>query len=144
MDSYRLEKQAVLAIQLPDEDAEIDPVPTDGGGYKPEPEMDLLSHILREFNDRFGNIEWKDKDKIDKIITEELPAKVSEDSAYRNAIKNSDKQNARIEHDRALAKAMNELLADQTELFKLFSDNASFHRWLSDQIFEATYGRDAA
>ena len=106
--------------------------------------MDLLSHILREFNDRFGNIEWKDKDKIDKIITEELPAKVSEDSAYRNAIKNSDKQNARIEHDRALAKAMTELLADQTELFKLFSDNASFHRWLSDKIFEATYGRNAA
>ena len=51
MDSYRVEKQAVQDIQLPDEDAEIEPVPTDGGGQKPEPEMDRLSNIIREFND---------------------------------------------------------------------------------------------
>ena len=144
MDSYRVEKQAVRDIQLPDEDAEIGPVPTDGGGHKPEPEMDRLSNILKEFNDRFGNIEWKDLDKIERIIAHELPAKVAEDSAYRNAIANSDKQNARIEHDRALERAMTELLADHTELFKQFSDNDSFRRWLSETVFAATYDRDAA
>ena len=144
MDSYRVEKQAVRDIQLPDEDAEIGPVPTDGGGHKPEPEMDRLSNILKEFNDHFGNIDWKDQDKIEKIIAEELPAKVIGDSAYRNAIINSDRQNARIEHDRALDNAMTELLADHTELFKQFSDNDSFRRWLSDTIFAATYDRDAA
>ena len=40
MDSYRVEKQAVQDIQLPDQDAEIDPVPTSGGGQQPEAEMD--------------------------------------------------------------------------------------------------------
>ena len=59
MDSYRAEKQAVQAIQLSDEDAEIGPVPTDSVGQKPEPEMDQLSNIIREFNDRFGNIDWE-------------------------------------------------------------------------------------
>ena len=43
MDSYRAEKKATMAIALPDEDAEIEPVPTSGGGRKPEPEMDRLS-----------------------------------------------------------------------------------------------------
>jgi len=33
----------------------------------------------------------------------------------------------------------NELLADQTELFKQFSDNESFRRWLLDTVFAATY-----
>ena len=94
MDSYRVEKQAVRDIQLPDEDAEIGPVPTDGGGHKPEAELDRLSNILKEFNDRFGNIEWQDQDKIEMIIAEELPAKVAEDTAYQNAMANSDKQNA--------------------------------------------------
>ena len=144
MDSYRVEKQAVQAIQLPDEDAEIDPVPAAGGGYKPEPEMDRLSNIIREFNDRFGNIEWKDRDKIEKVIAEELPAKVAADTAYQNAIANSDKQNARIEHDSALARAMNDLLADHTELFKQFSDNDSFRTWLSTMIFAETYARATA
>ena len=139
MDSYRVEKQAVQDIQLPDEDAEIGPVPTDGGGQKPEPEMDRLSNIIKDFNDRFGNIEWKDQDKIEKVIAEELPAKVAGDRAYQNAIVNSDRQNARIEHDKALERAMTELLADHTELFKQFSDNESFRRWLSEMVFAATY-----
>ena len=65
MDSYRVEKQAAQKVQLADEDAEIEPAPTDGGGQKPEPELDRLSNIIRDFNDRFGNIEWKDQDKIE-------------------------------------------------------------------------------
>ena len=139
MDSYRVEKQAVRDIQLPDEDAEIEPVSTGGGGQKPEPEMERLSKIIREFNDRSGNIEWKDQDKIEKVIAEELPARVAGDRAYQNAMANSDQQNARIEHDKALERAMTEILADHTELFKQFSDNESFRRWLSEMVFATTY-----
>ena len=54
MDSYRVEKQAAMKIQLPDADAEIEPVPTTGGGRKPEPELDRLSNIIKTFNDQFG------------------------------------------------------------------------------------------
>ena len=144
MDSYRAEKQAVQDIQLPDEDAEIDPVPTSGGGQKAEAEMDRLSNIIRDFNDRFGNIEWKDADKIERVIAVELPTKVAGDVAYQNAMSNSDRQNARVEHDRALERAMTDLLADHTELFKQFSDNESFRRWLSEMVFAATYAGAAA
>jgi hypothetical protein len=42
MDSYRVEKKALMKIALADADAEIAPVPTDGGGRKPEPELDRL------------------------------------------------------------------------------------------------------
>ena len=143
MDSYRVEKQAVRDIQLPDEDAEIDATPTDGGGSRPEAELDLLSNIIRDFNDRWGNIEWKDSDKIERVLAEDLPAKVAADKAYQNAVANSDKQNARIEHDKALERAVTELLADHAELFKQFSDNPSFRTWLSEMIFSATYDRAA-
>lgn len=139
MDSYRVEAQAAMAIVLPDADAKIGPVPAAGGGRKPEPELDLLSNILKTFNEMFGNIDWKDRDKIGKVIAEELPAKVSSDRAYQNAMKNSDKQNARIEHDKALERAVIELLSDHTELFKQFSDNPSFRKWLAETIFAATY-----
>ena len=102
MDSYRVEKQAAMKIALADEDAEIEPVPTSGGGGKPEPELDRLSNILKTFNDQFGNIAWTDADRVQRLITEEIPAKVAADRAYQNAKKNNDKQNARIEHDKAL------------------------------------------
>ena len=144
MDSYRVEAQATMSIALPDADAEIGPIPTSGGGRKPEPELDLLSNILKTFNEMFGNIDWKDADKIGKVIAEELPTKVAADKAYQNAMENSDKQNARIEHDKALERAVIELLSDHTELFKQFSDNPSFKKWLSETIFAATYADKAA
>jgi type I restriction enzyme R subunit len=143
MDSYRVEKKAAMKIQLPDEDAEIEPVPTSAGGRKPEPELDRLSNIIKTFNDQFGNISWTDTDRVHKLITEEIPAKVSADTAYQNARQHSDKQNARIEHDKALTRVMTAVLKDDTELFKQFSDNPSFRKWLTETVFGLTYERSA-
>ncbi|PIT04262.1 DEAD/DEAH box helicase [Bradyrhizobium nitroreducens] len=141
MDSYRVEKQAAQRVQLSDEDAEIDPVPTDGGGHRAEPELDRLSNIIRSFNDLFGNITWADTDRIRRLIATVIPEKVAANPAYQNAQKNSDKQNARIEHDKALASVIIGLMKDDTELFKQFSDNPEFKRWLTDTVFSATYDR---
>ncbi|MCA9469396.1 MAG: type I restriction endonuclease subunit R, partial [Nitrospira sp.] len=144
MDSYRVEKQAAMQIQLPDADAEIEPVPTAGGGRKPEPELDRLSNIIKTFNDQFGNIRWSDADRVHKLITEDIPNRVAADTAYQNAKKHSDKQNARIEHDKALARVMTAVLKDDTELFKQFMDNESFKRWMTDTIFGLTYDQKVA
>jgi type I restriction enzyme, R subunit len=139
MDSYRVEKRAAVEIQLPDEDGTIAPVPTSGGGHKPEPELDRLSNILKAFNDQFGGIEWGDRDRIAKKITEEIPSRVAADPAYQNAMRNSDKQNARIEHDKALARVVTSMLKDDTDLFKHFMDNESFRRFVTDTVFGLTY-----
>lgn len=64
MDSYRAEKKAAMAIQLPDHDVEIGLV--DGGGHKPEPELGL-SNILKGFNEQFGTIfhRWRQNHPAD-------------------------------------------------------------------------------
>jgi len=139
MDSYRVEKQAVIKIQLADADGVVEPVPAAGGGFKPEPELERLSNILKTFNDQFGNIPWTHADRVHRLITQDIPQKVSADTAYQNAKQNSDKQNARIEHDKALARVMTAVLKDDTELFKQFSDNESFRKWLTDTVFALTY-----
>ena len=139
MDSYRVEKKAAMQVNLTDEDAEIEPVPTTGGGHRPDPELDRLSNILKTFNDQFGHIPWEDTDRVQRLISEEIPAKVAKDTAYRNAREHSDRQNARIEHDEALRRVMTSVLNDDMQLFKQFSDNESFRRWLTDRIFSLTY-----
>ncbi|MBI4537385.1 MAG: type I restriction endonuclease subunit R [candidate division NC10 bacterium] len=144
MDSYRVEKKAARKIQLPDEDAEIEPVPAIGGGHKPEPEFDRLSNSIKAFNDQFGNIPWTDADRVHRLITQDIPTKVAADTAYQNAKKHSDKQNARIEHDKALGRVMTGFLKDDTELFRQFSDNESFRRWLTDTVFGLTYEKPGA
>ena len=139
MDSYRAEKQAIQKIMLPDEDAEVEPVPAIGGGHLPEPELDRLSNILRAFNDLFGDIYWDDADRVRQLITETIPSRVAEDTAFKNAQQNSDRENARIEHDKALLRVMTSVMKDDTELFKQFMDNQSFKRWLTDTVFGLAY-----
>ena len=139
LDSYRVEKQAMQRIMLPDEDAEIDPVPGAGGGHRGEPELDRLSNILRTFNEHFGDIRWEDADRVRQLIIETIPERVREDTAFRNAQRNSDRQNARIEHDKALVRVMTAVMRDDTELFKQFMDNDSFKRWMTDTVFSLAY-----
>jgi type I restriction enzyme R subunit len=143
MESYRVEKRESMKIALADEEGELAPVPAAGGGHGPDPELERLSTILQSFNDLFGDIVWTDSDRVHRLIVEDIPRKVAEDEAYQNAKKNNDPANARVEHDRALARVMLALVSDDTELFKQFSDNESFKRWLSDAVFRTTFEQPA-
>ncbi|RJR21962.1 MAG: type I restriction endonuclease subunit R [Desulfobacteraceae bacterium] len=139
LDSYRAEIKQTMSILLEEQsEYSVDPVPTSGGGGVSEPEMDLLSSILESFHDMWGNINWNNEDQVKRHIAG-IPAAVSKDVAYQNAMKNSDKQNARIESERALKKAVMNMMADNMELFKQFNDNPSFKKWLSDMVFNLTY-----
>ena len=144
LDSYRVEKQEMQKILLPDEDAEVDPVPTSGGGHLPEAELDRLSNIIRAFNDLFGDIAWEDADRVQQLLTETIPARVAADTAFRNAQRNSDRENARIEHDKALLRVMTSVMKDDTELFKQYMDNPGFKRWVADTVFEIASEQAAA
>lgn len=138
LSSYRNEAQEAIAIKLKDADAEIAPVPAGKVGHIVEPEMDLLSKIIMDFNDMFGNINWNDADNVQRQILA-IPEMVSKDKKYQNAMKNSDAQEARTESERALQAMIFSIMADNMELFKQFQDNPSFKKWLSDMVFSLTY-----
>jgi type I restriction enzyme R subunit len=141
LDSYRAEAKAMLSIQLEDADAELAPMPVGSGKGKPEPELDLLTNILLSFNELFGNIDWKDADNVRRQIAA-IPAMVAKDEKYRNAMRNSDKQNARLESDSVLQQVIFSIMSDNMELFRQFTDNPSFKKWLADMVFDATYNKD--
>jgi len=136
MDSYRVEKKAIMQIVLADQDGEIAPIPTDGSGYIPEPDLDRLSNILKTFNEQFGT-NFTDTDRISKRIREDIAPQVAADANYQNALANTP-HNARIAHDQALAKAMQQLLKDDTQVYKLFVENPSFKQSLGDLIYALT------
>lgn len=141
LDSYRNEAREVVAIKLEDEDAEIAPVPAGKVGHIVEPELDPLSKIIMDFNDMFGNIQWNDADNVQRQILQ-IPAMVSRDEKYQNAMKNSDEQEARTESERALQKVIFSIMADNMELFKQFQDNPSFKKWLTNMVFNLTYNKE--
>ncbi len=137
----RAKKQETISLIFPNEDAAVGPVPTGTAKGKQDPEKDRLSVILSDFNDMFGNIDWNDADNVRRQILE-IPGMVSRDEQYQNAMHNSDKQEARTESDRVLQRIIFSIMADNMELFKQYTDNQDFRKWLSDLVFNVTYNKD--
>ncbi|MBK8118223.1 MAG: type I restriction endonuclease subunit R [Sulfuritalea sp.] len=136
MDSYRVEKKAVMKIALADADAQIEPVPTDVGGLKGEPELDRLSNILKTFNDNFGTL-FTDTDRVVKRIREDIAPTVAADATYKNAKENTP-HTARMAHDQALGKVMQLFLKEDTQFYKQFVENESLRRSVGDMVYALT------
>ncbi len=62
---------------------------------------------------------------------------VLQDTAYQNACRNSDRENARIEGDAAVKRAVGSL--EDMELYRLYYDDPESKTRLHDAVFDATY-----
>jgi type I restriction enzyme R subunit len=140
MDSYRPAKQSTEKISLVAEPGYVNPIPVGVSVGLPEPEYDTLEHILSNFNHRFGDIDWTNKDKVNEIITQQISADIPADSKVIDDIINSpDKQNAKTASDKKVEKLMQEYLFTQTEIFKKFSADKDFERRYKKFIFDSLW-----
>ena len=137
MDSYRPTKQETKNITLEVAEGYVTPIPVGVGGGKLEPEIDTLENILNAFNQRFGDIDWTNKDKVNEILMQQIPADMKADSKIMDAINTSpDKQNAKISSDKKLEALMQQYLFTQTEIFKRFTSDNDFNRQYKEFIFD--------
>lgn len=140
MDSYRPAKQGLEKISLVEDPGYVTPIPVGVGGGKSEPELDTLENILNAFNQRFGDIDWTDKDKVNEILTQQIPADMKKDLRTMDAITTSpDKQNAKISSDKKVEELMQQYLFTQTEIFKKFSTDQDFQRRYKEFIFDTLW-----
>ena len=137
MDTYRSEKQAMVRINLEDEDAFIEPIQVERAGGIQEPFMEFLSAIVNEFNKLYGPA-FSEPDYIAEAI-KEMPKKVNDDTTYANAKMNAGRQNAEIENDASVRRLVTSMLRSHTELYKVYTGNEDFRQWLNKQVFESTF-----
>ncbi len=136
MESYRSTIVGVENIELLAEPGEVAPIPVDVKGGSTEPELDTLENILSVFNQRFGDIEWSDKDKANQILTKQLPDEMKASKDVMEAIKYSDKQNAKIASDNKLEELIKQYLFSQTEIYTKFMNDKDFQRNYKEFIFD--------
>lgn len=140
MDSYRPSLQDTEKIQLAAEPGVVAPIPVTVGGGKKDSEFDTLENIINVFNIRFGDIEWTDKDKVNEILTKQIPEAMKADQRIMDAITTSpDKQNAKISSDSKVEELMQQYLFSQTEIFKKFTTDKDFQRRYKEFIFDTVW-----
>lgn len=135
-DKYRLVKQEEQSIVLANETAEVKPIPVGKGGGKPNPEFDTLSNIIQEFNEKFGNINWKNEDEVKNQI-EELPTRIIKSVDFENAVKNGDKQVAQIAFNDDIVNIVAGMLEEKTEFVQTYFANPDFQNFINAKVFQA-------
>lgn len=138
-ESYRVQFNQKSDIAL-ESDGELKPSQADGTSKMPEAELEELAEIIKEFNQLYGGVEWREDDKLIKglrYITDQV-------SANQHLIKtaqNSDKQNTRIEFEVELSKSMQSILDTHFFLFQQFNDNPNFKEYITQMIFDKWYSK---
>jgi type I restriction enzyme, R subunit len=138
VDSYRVEQEATVHIML-EGDEEIDPVPTTVRSGRYVPELDLLSRIIADFNNRFGNTSWGGDDKITRDIFEDLAQEVANSEEYQHAKANSDRQNAKIAFEKMLVQAMQKYIFTRTDFYRDFTNEPEVKSFLVNELFRYDY-----
>jgi type I restriction enzyme R subunit len=136
MDSYRLTRETTMNIAMEPDPMELDPAPADASGRTSEPELDELSNIVKQFNDRFGIDNWAQDDKVKDYLFKQLPEEMHADEATTTAIKNSDRQNAKITSDKKVEELMQDVIFQFTDLYKKYTDDPDFKRQYQEFVFE--------
>ena len=140
---FRSVKEEERNIKLENENSEITPLPVGSGAGKPEPEMDTLSSIVQNFNDLYGNIEWKNRDEVQRQI-EELPLRIADSTDFVNAVRNGDKQVAQITFNDGIISIVAAMLEEKTEFVQTYFSNSDFQNFINTKVFEAAVNRLSA
>lgn len=135
-DKYRIVKEEERAIELENKNTEVAPIPVGTSSGKPHPEMDTLSSIVKDFNDTYGNIEWKNRDEVLRQI-EELPARIANSVDFVNAVQNGDKQVAQITFNDDIINIVAGMLEEKTEFVQTYFANPDFQNFVNARVFQA-------
>lgn len=137
LESYRAEQAETRSIRLAGGE-ELTATPAVVRSGQREPQLDVLSAIVRQFN-AFYQTNWNDSDRIEHFLFTDLPHKISLDQEYQNAKRHSDRQNARITHEKKIVSEFQKIMLDHTELYRRFTDDPAFRQWLCDTLFKMDY-----
>ena len=136
LDSYRLQKLGEFKITLQQGD-ELMPSSEMGSGVA-EPELELLSNIVKAFNDRFGTT-FTNEDKVRKMTAELMQDVKGDQAAMDNinaSLNKNDIQNAQITFTDILKEKMINHIDSNFEVFKEYNDNPEFKTFLAGQMFK--------
>lgn len=133
-DSYRVQLIKSEDIKL-NGDGELMPSGADGSSKIQGAELQELSEIIKEFNEKYGNVEWNEGDKIVRTL-QNIKEDVLKDEKFVKSSKHSDRQNLRIEFEALLQEKMQEIIDVNFDFYKHFTDDAALKQRITQKMFD--------
>ena len=132
IDSYRVQLTSSGKIALERGMGELEPVGAGLAVAPPPNEVERLSEIIRQLNERFGT-QFNDKDKV---FLQDLEARLEEDLALANSVRVNTRDNARLTFDHVATDKVQDMIDMNFKFYKQITDDPEFGQHLFDWLFE--------
>jgi type I restriction enzyme R subunit len=132
MDSYKIQKQKDVQILLENEEGVIEPMGSGGDAGVIEEEIDPLSKIIKDINERFGTA----FDANDKVILNSLSQKLLNNQSLEGSIKNNSENVAKIKFNDLFQEELITMLNSHFDLYKKLDENPELKCYVNDRIFD--------
>ena len=137
MDSHRIEKTGSGDISLSRGTRKLEPMGSKGAHLPPTEEMEPLSQIIFELNQRYGT-DFTDEDKV---FIELLEAKLAGDVALEASVRVNPPENARLTFDHVVSDKLQGMINSNFKFYKQVTDDQEFAKVFFDWLFERYLGK---
>jgi len=132
IDSYRVQLASSGKIELQRGQGGLEPVGPGLAVAPPPNEVERLSEIIRELNERFGT-QFSEKDKV---FLQDLEARLGDDLALANSVRVNTRDNARLTFDHVATDKVQDMIDMNFKFYKQITDDPEFGQQLFDWLFE--------
>ncbi len=132
MESYRIQQTGSGKIALERRPGVLDPVSTkQGHGVTPE-ELETLSRIIAELNERFG----LNLGPEHRVTLGQMMEKLDDDAALDAAARVNTRENVRLTFDQKVEHVIQEIVDSNFELYKRITDDRAFGEAVKNFLFD--------
>ena len=132
MESYRLQQTSSGGIALDRKAGILDPQSTKGRYELPPEEIETLSRIIAELNDRFG----LNLGPEHRVTLNQMMEKLESDPALDAASRVNTRENVRLTFDHKVEAVIQEIVDTNFDLYKRITDDRSFGETLKNFLFD--------
>ncbi|MBK7782459.1 MAG: putative DNA binding domain-containing protein [Ardenticatenia bacterium] len=132
MESYRIQQTASGKIPLERRSSELNPISTKPGHRVAPEELDTLSHIIAELNERFG----LNLGPEHRVTLSQMMAKLDDDAALDAAARVNTRENVRLTFDQKVEHVIQEIVDSNFDLYKRITDDRAFGEAIKNFLFD--------
>jgi type I restriction enzyme R subunit len=132
MESYRIQRTGSGKIALERKPGVLDPIATKSMHRTPAEEVEPLSRIIAELNERFGlNLGPEHRVTLGQMIE-----KLDGDAALAAAARANTRENVRLTFDQKVEQAVQEIVDSNFELYRRITDDRAFGEVVKNFLFD--------
>jgi type I restriction enzyme R subunit len=135
INSLKVVNKGSVNISLANEPGLLDPM---GGASLMGldiPELELLSRIVKDVNEKYGT-NFTDEDRV---IADKLSQKLMEDENLKGSIDNNARDIAKVKFDELFEKELVEMVNNHFDFYQKINDDKDTRGYLKDRIFDMVY-----